>query len=129
MASDQHFVTFLCDQLAQVPGITYRKMFGEYALYCGGKTVAFVCGNRLYVKPTNAGRQAVGHVVEGFPYPGAKPHFLIEERLDDRDWLSQVIEATARELPEPKPKPTKAGKTAKAAGTVRAVKAAKTAKR
>jgi len=113
MASDQGFVTFLCDQLTQVPQITYRKMFGEYAIYCSGKTVAFVCGNRLYVKPTTSGREVIGHVVEGLPYPGAKPHFLIEERLDDRDWLSRVVEATARELPEPKPK--KPGKTAKAA--------------
>jgi hypothetical protein len=56
--------------------------------------------------------------VEGFPYPGAKPYFLIEERLDDRDWLSRLVEATAREVPEPKLKKPggsgKAGKTGKA---------------
>jgi DNA transformation protein len=113
MASDQSFVTFICDQLSQVPQVSYRKMFGEYAIYCGGKPVAFVCDNRLHVKPTPGGREIVGQVVDGFPYPGAKPYFLIEDRLDDRDWLSRLFEATARELPEPKPKKPRKPRKAK----------------
>ena len=123
MATDAEYAAYAVGQIRGIPNLMYRKMFGEYAIYCSGKTVAFVCGNRLYVKPTTSGREVIGHVVEGLPYPGAKPHFLIEERLDDRDWLSRVVEATARELPEPKPK--KPGKTAKAA---KAAKTAKTAK-
>ena len=47
MASDESFVTFVCDQLAQVPQITCRKMFGEYALYVDEKVVAFVCDNSV----------------------------------------------------------------------------------
>lgn len=112
MASDQSFVTFVCDQLAQVPEITHRKMFGEFAIYRSGKVVAFICGNQLYVKPTPGGRAVVGIPVEGFPYPGAKPYFLIAERLDDREWLSRLIEATAGDLPEPEPKkPRKAARS------------------
>jgi TfoX/Sxy family transcriptional regulator of competence genes len=110
VASDESFVTFVCDQLAQVPQITCRKMFGEYAVYCGGKVVALVCDNQLFVKPTPAGRQLLGDPVEGFPYKGAKPHFLIAERLDDREWLSRLVEAAARDVPEPKPKAAKAGR-------------------
>ncbi len=46
-------------------------------------------------------------VVEAAPYPGAKPSFLIEEKLEDRDWLKKLITLTANELPEPKPKKKK----------------------
>ena len=81
-----------------------RKMFGEYALYCEGKVVALICENKLFVKPTDAGRDFIGEVVEAPPYPGAKPSFLVEEQLDDGEWLSRLIRITTRELPQPKPK-------------------------
>lgn len=110
MASDLEFVEYACDQLGGAGHISYRKMFGEAAVYCQGKVVALICDNRLFVKPTHAGRALIGKPVEGPPYPGAKPHFLIEERLDDRDWLADLIRATYAELPEPKPKKPKAAK-------------------
>jgi hypothetical protein len=49
-------------------------------------------------------------VIEAAPYPGAKPSFLIEEKLENRDWLKKLVVITANELPEPKPKKKKAGK-------------------
>ena len=51
MASDQEFVDFLVDQMQGVGGITFRKMFGEYAIYCNGKVVALICDNQFFVKP------------------------------------------------------------------------------
>ena len=107
MASDQDFVDFIVDQLDGAGEITSRKMFGEYAIYCDGKVAALVCDNRLFVKPTEAGRAFIGNVVEAPPYPGAKNSFLIEEQFEDRDWISELVRITARELPEPKPKKKK----------------------
>jgi TfoX/Sxy family transcriptional regulator of competence genes len=101
MGSDQSFVDYLMDQLAPAEGVTSRKMFGEYALYRGGKVVALVCDNRLFVKPTPGGRAFIGRVEEAPPYPGAKPYFLIEDRLDDREWLSELIRLTTQEAPPP----------------------------
>ncbi len=44
-------------------------------------------------------------VVEGLPYPGAKPHLLITpDQWEDGEWLCSIVRATARELPQPKPK-------------------------
>ena len=40
----------------------------------------------------------IGEPVLGSPYPGAKPIFLIEDKLDDRDWLVDLIKITVREL-------------------------------
>lgn len=104
MASDEDFVIFAADQMGDAGTVTYRKMFGEYAVYCDGKVVALICGNRLYVKQTDGGRSFIGDVVEAPAYQGARPSFLIGDRLEDRDWISRLIRITADELPEPKPK-------------------------
>ena len=107
MASDLSFVEFVVDQMENDGTITYRKMFGEYAVYCNGKVVALICDNRLFIKPTEGGRSFIGDVVEAPPYPGAKMSFLIEDKLEDREWLSHLVRITAKELPEPKPKKKK----------------------
>lgn len=102
MASDPEFVDFVVDQFDRDCGVTSKKMFGEFGLFSGGKMFAMVCDDRLLFKPTEAGREYIGDVVEAEPYPGAKPAFLIEDRLEDPDWLSQLARLTVRELPVPK---------------------------
>jgi TfoX/Sxy family transcriptional regulator of competence genes len=94
VASDLEFVEFVLDQLEDAGRLEYKKMFGEYALYCEGKIVALICDNQLFVKPTDAGRSFIGEVVEAPPYPGAKPSFLIEEHLEDKEWISTLVKLT-----------------------------------
>jgi TfoX/Sxy family transcriptional regulator of competence genes len=101
MASDPGFVEYVCDQMRDAGRIRSRKMFGEYAIYCDDKVVALVCDDRLFVKPTPGGRSFIGEPVEAPPYPKARPHFVIEDKLDEREWLSELIRVTARELPDP----------------------------
>ncbi len=79
-------------------------MFGEYEIYYDENVVALVCDNQLFIKPTAGGRSMIGTIIEAPPYPGAKPHFLIEEQLDDQHWMSSLKELTANELSAPKPK-------------------------
>ncbi|WP_028974812.1 TfoX/Sxy family protein [Spirochaeta cellobiosiphila] len=107
MASDIDYMSYIAEQVKEAGQITYRKMFGEYALYCDRKVVALVCDNQLFVKPTNAGRQFIGEPQEHPAYKGAKPSFLIEDRIDDKEWLTELIYLTAKELPLPKPKKKK----------------------
>src|SRR5512133_565344 len=105
MATDQNTMDFLLDQLSATGSVSSKKMFGEYCLYFDGKPVALVCDDQLFLKPTEAGRAMLKQVVEGSPYPGAKPHLLITGDLwDEREWLCELVRATARELPLPKPK-------------------------
>jgi DNA transformation protein and related proteins len=113
MASDLNFVEFVRDQMASAGEIMFKKMFGEYAIYLDQKVVALVCDNQLFVKPTVAGRAKIAHLVEAPPYSGAKPFFLIEEQLDNSQWLSELIQLTASELPAPKPKKPKSSKSKK----------------
>ena len=110
MSSDRKFVDYLCEQMSGAGQVTSRAMFGEFAIYCDGKVVALVCDDQLFVKPTEGGRALLGNPEEAPPYPGAKNQFLIGEGIDDRGWLTRLIETTARELPAPKPKPVKGAK-------------------
>ena len=107
MASNLDFVEFIVDQIENAGEITYRKMFGEYALYSDRKVVALICNDQLFIKPTEAGKSFINNVIEAPPYQGAKLYFLIEDIIEDREWISTLIRITAEELPEPKPKPLK----------------------
>jgi len=107
MAQGLEFVEYIKDQVAGSCDLSHRMMFGGCTLYLGGKVVALICDDQLFVKPTNAGREFIGNVVEAPAYPGAKNSFLVEERIEDGEWLAELFEVTAAELPAPKPKKNK----------------------
>ena len=107
MASDKNFVEFVMDKIENAGALRSRSMFGEYAIYANEKLFCLVCDNKVFIKPTQAGRDFIENVLEAPPYPGAKPCFLIEEKLEDREWFSQLVRITVKELPEPKPKKKK----------------------
>jgi TfoX/Sxy family transcriptional regulator of competence genes len=104
MATTAETIQFISDQSGLGRALTWRKMFGEYALYLNGKVVAFVCDNQLFMKPTDAGRALLGTPAEAPPYPGAKLYFLLQDELDNRDLLRDVFWATEASLPLPKTK-------------------------
>ena len=111
MATQQRTVDYILEQLAALD-VSARKMFGEYGLWFDGKLVALICDDQLFVKPTGAGRDYLGDVVEVPPYRGAKPSLLIDgDKLEASDWLAQLTCITAQALPQPAPK--KPRKTAK----------------
>ena len=106
MASDIGFMEFVVEQVRGAGRITYRKMFGEYAVYCDGKVVALVCDNQFFLKPTPAGRALLDRVKEAPPYPGAKDYFLLDAQLEDGELAAELVRVTARSLPAPKARPT-----------------------
>lgn len=103
MASDKEFVDFVLDQIENAGEITARKMFGEYGVFSDGKIFALICDNKLFIKPTQAGRAFIKDVVEAPPYQGAKPSFLIEDKIEDREWLSELVRISLKELHEHQP--------------------------
>jgi TfoX/Sxy family transcriptional regulator of competence genes len=103
MASDIQFVEYVCSQISGAGHATYLKMFGEYGIYINGKIIALICDDQFFLKITEAGRKIIRESIEAPAYPGSKPFFLIED-LEDRDYLTDLITATYKELPEPKPK-------------------------
>ena len=49
MASRLEYVQYVAEQLSGAGEITYKKMFGEYGLYCDGKIFANVSDDQLFV--------------------------------------------------------------------------------
>ena len=72
MATKSSQVEYIVEQMQSAGMITYRKMFGEFGIYCNGKIVALVCDDQLFIKPTSAGKKYAGAINEAPPYPGAK---------------------------------------------------------
>lgn len=104
MASDQNFVDFVIEQIKGAGDITAKKMFGEYGIYCDGKLFGVICDNKLFVKPTVEGRKFIGTPVESPAYEGAKPSFLVEDKIEDSEWVSELVRITLKDLPTPKAK-------------------------
>lgn len=106
MATSKEYLNFILDQLSGLDGITYRQMMGEYMIYYRGKLAAYICDDRLLVKPVPSALSYVQpHVLEP-PYEGAKDMLLVQN-VDDREYLCGLLDAIYEELPVPKPKKRK----------------------
>ena len=101
MVCNSDFVQYISDQCSGAGEIVTKKMFGDFGIYCDGKIFGLICDDRFYLKPTIAGRSLLRTVELRPPYEGAKDYFYIAD-VDDRDYLSELVRATCRELPEPK---------------------------
>lgn len=110
MPNDQDFINFVIDQVQAGYQVTYRHMFGGTTLYMNGKVIGLICDNQLFVKPTEAGRAYIDEVVEAPPYEGAKDSFLIQEDIEDSEWLTGLLVITENALPAPRPKKNRSKK-------------------
>jgi TfoX/Sxy family transcriptional regulator of competence genes len=107
MSSDLSTAEFLEDQLAPLE-VSTRRMFGEFAVYLGGKTVGFICDDTFFLKITAASPELFAGLEPGKPYPGAKDYHVVPgDLIEDRDWLREAVQSTAEVLPLPKPKKAK----------------------
>ena len=103
MATEKATIEFILGKLRHIGRFSARAMFGEYALYADGKVVALVCDDRLFVKILPASQELEAICEKGEPYPGARPHYLIEEgQLGDN--LPAILIAIAESLPAKKAK-------------------------
>ena len=103
MATQQRTVDYLLEQVNGAGAVSTKPVFGEYGVYVDRKMIGSICDDQLFVKPTESGRLHADPVSEEPPYPGAKPHPLIEaDRWDDAEWLGDLLRVTAAELPVPR---------------------------
>ena len=56
MAVSEEFLRYVREQLAGLPGVTHRRMFGGAGLYCDGVIFAFIADDVLYFKAGPANR-------------------------------------------------------------------------
>lgn len=105
MATQKEMIEFILGKLRDRSRFSARAMFGEYALYAEGKVVALVCEDRLYVKILPASQALESLCEKSEPYPGAKPHYIVEEgQLSTLESLPAILGAIAESMPEKKGK-------------------------
>lgn len=103
MASSREYLTFILEQLSDLDGITYRMMMGEYIIYYREKIAAYICDDRLLVKPVPSAVKLMPSAKHEPPYEGSKEMLLVEN-TDDRYFLKTLFENMYDELPAPKKK-------------------------
>ena len=103
MASDKEYLAFILEQLSGLEDITYRAMMGEFILYYQGRIFGGIYDDRLLVKPVEAAKRLLPDTPLELPYDGAKPMLLVED-IDNRERLTELVEAMYPELPQPKKK-------------------------
>lgn len=107
MATQKDTMEFILEKLRS-PRFAARSMFGEYALYADGKVVALVCDDQLFVKIQPESRELEDVCTKDTPYPGAKPHYLVEEeQLSQLPQLASILFDIAATRSKPKPKKKK----------------------
>ena len=84
--------------------LSFKKMFGEFALYLDGIVVAFVCDDTLFIKPTPGATAILPDAERGPAYPGSKDYIIGSEALDDPDLCARALRAVAADAQPPKPK-------------------------
>ena len=103
MASSKEYLDFILEQLSMLDGITWRGMMGEYIIYYQGKIVGGIYDDRFLVKPTKSALAMMPEADREIPYEGAKEMLLVDN-VDSREFLRDLIEAMAEELPVPRRK-------------------------
>lgn len=104
MATTKEYITYILEQLSDLEVLpTARLMMGEYIIYYKGRIAAYVCDNRLLVKPVSAAKKLLPDATLEPPYEGAKDMILVED-TDDKAFLTELFNKIYNELPEPKKK-------------------------
>ena len=103
MATNKGYLEFILEQLSGLDEITYRSMMGEYIIYYRGKIAAYICDDRLLVKPVKSAISLMPEASYETPYEGAKDMLLVNE-VDNKELLTELFIAMYDELPVPKKK-------------------------
>lgn len=106
MASSRSYLEYILDNLSGLDDISHRAMMGEYIIYYRGEIAAYICDDRLLVKPVAAAERLLPNAPGELPYEGAKPMILVEN-TDDRELLCRLFNEMYDELPVPKIKKKK----------------------
>lgn len=108
LSTRKEAVEFILEKLRHPKNFSVLAIFGEYALYADGKAVALICDDQLYVKVLPASRDLESVCEKDEPYPGAKPHYLVEEgQLSRMESLPNILLDIAKSLPAKKKKAKK----------------------
>lgn len=103
MASSKGYLDFILEQLSELEDVSYRAMMGEYIIYYRGKVMGGIYDDRFLVKPTKSAVAMMPNASMEVPYDSAKEMLLVDD-VENKELLSELLEAMYEELPAPKKK-------------------------
>ncbi len=109
MSTKPEFAQYVCDQIQGLGTVTFKKMFGEYGLYCNGKICGLICDDMLFVRVCPTGKnpqkifldESVRKLLDETksPFPGAKNYGCIPgDVLEDVEQVSYIAKAIVKML-------------------------------
>ena len=106
MASSKEYLEFVLEQLSELEEITYRSMMGEFIIYYQGKIVGGIYDDRFLVKAVKSAISYMPSASYELPYEGGKEMLLVDD-VDNKEFLTGLLNAMYEELPTPKMKKKK----------------------
>lgn len=101
MSTDLSYIQFVLEQL-RGEDATYKKMFGEYMVYVDEKPVFTVCDNTVFVKEIKELENLMVEADRGFPYSGAKEHYILD--IENDELVQKIVKILKEVIPVPKKK-------------------------
>lgn len=101
MASRKEYLEYVLQQCPE--GTKSRAMMGEFVLYYRDKVFGGIYDNRFLVKITPSALRLMPDAPKELPYEGAKEMLLVE-RLDDWEFVKELLECMSGELKAPRKK-------------------------
>ena len=100
MACTTDYIDFVCSQLNGMGIIRSKKMFGDWLIYIDEKPVILACDYICYVKKLPVIAELMADADTGFPYDGAKEHYILD--IEHRDKAIEIVETLLPMVPYPK---------------------------
>lgn len=102
MACTPDYIDFICEVLAPLGDVRYRKMMGDYVIYVNEKCVITACDNCSYIKKLKCIEDLMNGSETGYAYEGAKESYILD--FSDQRKVRNVISTICEALPYPKKK-------------------------
>lgn len=107
MATDKEFANGVLFRLGH-DNFAIKPMFSEYCLYFDGKTVGFICDNRLLIKPTKESAHLAEICEPQSAYPGSKLYYFVSDaQLEKPEIFIETMKKIAAATPAKKPRKKK----------------------
>ena len=93
MATKKEYIDYVLEMIDGVGQLRYKKMFGEYVIYVDDKPALLVCDDTVFVKIIDNLKEDFENCEKGFPYQGAKEHYIldIDEKERSKELIKQVL--------------------------------------
>ena len=83
------YINFVCSQLKGAGEIKKKKMSDDWCICINGKPIIFAFDNLSYVKMNPAIDDMMKSAWTGYPYAGAKEHYVLN--IEKRDEAMKVV--------------------------------------